>query len=501
MWSKIKKNLFFKVLAVIIAIIIWFIVSVNNNPIEVKTISVPVQIQNERNLTLRNLKIVNSFDSFIDIQVKGAATEVNRVTASDFSAYVDYTEIINESVNELTVKGISYNGDAKITFSHKEEDIKKTIKVEKLISSEFPVTVKFNGGLLEGYELVSYSVTPNIQSINDVTSMIIGIGSIQVDINLDNATQSFTLRKACVVYDKSMRVMNEYANTITVDVSVIIGKKVSVVSRLSGASELGDNHMYISNSLEYSQAIIVGDNSVIKDINTIYTKTLDITGKTESFATEVELDVPSNIKVYTVNNVLNANNKVRLNIVIEQLITRNFEFGIEELTIRNKNILQEYTIKEDMFSLTLKGRALTISTITKEQITPYIDVLNIDDGTRYLKVNMLSLGSNITLSDSSTLNVYVETIASYSIDSSKIVLTNVDSELSYSIEAETFSMRLVGLGTDISDTDISDMKFYINVQDLKEGMHIVDVIVTDVNLPQGVRLYEDVQIAVMVTRQ
>ena len=154
-----------------------------------------------------------------------------------------------------------------------------------------------------------------------------------------------------------------------------------------------------------------------------------------------------------------------------------------------------------MFSLTLKGRALTISTITKEQITPYIDVLNIDDGTRYLKVNMLSLGSNITLSDSSTLNVYVETIASYSIDSSKIVLTNVDSELSYSIEAETFSMRLVGLGTDISDTDISEMKFYINVQDLKEGMHIVDVIVTDVNLPQGVRLYEDVQIAVMVTRQ
>ncbi|MDD4502628.1 MAG: hypothetical protein PHN87_06060, partial [Clostridia bacterium] len=161
MWSKIKKNLFFKVLAVIIAIIIWFIVSVNNNPIEVKTISVPVQIQNERNLTLRNLKIVNSFDSFIDIQIKGAATEVNRVTASDFSAYVDYTEIINESVNELTVKGISYNGDAKITFSHKEEDIKKSIKVEKLISSEFPVTVKFNGDLLDGYELVSYSVTPN----------------------------------------------------------------------------------------------------------------------------------------------------------------------------------------------------------------------------------------------------------------------------------------------------------------------------------------------------
>jgi hypothetical protein len=354
---------------------------------------------------------------------------------------------------------------------------------------------------MEGYELVAYSVTPNIQSISDVTSMIVGIGSIQVDIDLDNATQSFTLRKACVVYDKSMRIMNEYTNTITVDVNVIIGKKVNISSRLSGTSDLNENYMYISNSLEYSQAIIVGDNSVIKDINTIYTKTVDISGKTESFAYEAELDVPSNIRVYTINNVLNANNKVRMNIIIEQLITKKFEFGIEELTIRNKNILQEYTLKEDIFSLTLKGRALTISTITKEQITPYIDVLNLDDGAKKLKVNILSLGSNITLSDSSVLEVYIETIATYSIDSSKIVLTNVDNNLSYFLQAETFNMKLVGLGNDISNTDISEMKFYINVQDLTEGMHIVDVIVRDSNLPQGVRLYEDIQIAVNVTRQ
>ncbi len=501
MWDRIKKNLFFKILAVVIAMIIWFIVTINNNPVEVKTVSIPIQIQNERNLTLRNLKIVNSYENFIDVQIKGAATEVSKVTASDFYAFVDYTEIISENVTELRVKGISYNGNANITFTHKEEDAKKMIKVEKLVSSEFPVTVKFNGNLLEGYELVSYTVTPNIQSINDVTSMISSIGSIQVDIDMDKATQSFTLRKACVVYDKNLRVMNEYANTITVDVSVIIGKKVSVISRLSGTSDLGDNHMYINNSLEYNQAIIVGDNSVIKDINAIYTKTVDIAGKTESFTTEAELDVSSNIRVYTMNNLLNVSNKVRLNVNIEQLITKKFEFSIDELTIRNKNLLRAYTLKEDMFSVTLKGRMITLSTITKEQITPYIDVLNIDDGSRYLSVNILSLGTNVVVSDSSTVNVYIETIATYTIDTNKIILTNVDTQLSYFIQAETFNMRLVGLGTDLSNTDISEMKFYINVQDIKEGMHIVDVIVRGGVLPQGVRLYEDIEIAVMVTRQ
>ncbi|MFA5341205.1 MAG: CdaR family protein [Clostridia bacterium] len=501
MWNRIKKNLFFKILAVVIAIIIWFIVTINNNPVEVKTVSVPVQIQNERNLTLRNLKIVNSYDNFIDVQIKGAATEVSKVSASDFYAYVDYTEITSESVTELHIKGISYNGNANITFTHEEEDAKKPIKVEKLVSSEFPVTVKFNGDLLDGYELVSYTVTPNIQSINDVTSMISSISSIQVDIDIDNAAQSFTLRKACVVYDRNLRVMNEYANTITVDVSVIIGKKVSIISKLSGTADLGDNHMYVNNSLEYNQAIIVGDNSVIKDINAIYTKTVDITGRTESFITEADLDVPSNIKVYTISNVLNASNKVRLNVSIEQLITKKFEFSIEDLTIRNKNLLREYTLKDDMFSITLKGRAVTIATITKEQITPYIDVLNIEDGSRYLKVNILSLGTNIVVSDSSTVNVYIETIATYTLDTSRIIFTNVDTQFSYYIQAENFNMKLVGLSSDLSNTDISEMKFYINVQDLKEGMHIIDVIVRDGVLPPDVRLYEDIEIAVMVTIQ
>ena len=147
MWNKIKKNLFFKILAVVIAIIIWFIVSVNNNPVEVKTISVPIQIQNERNLALRNLRIINEIDNFIDIQIKGAATEVGKVSSSDFSAYVDFTEIINENYNNLTVKGITYNGDSNITFTYDEEDIVKYVEVEKVITSEFPVSIDFNGQL------------------------------------------------------------------------------------------------------------------------------------------------------------------------------------------------------------------------------------------------------------------------------------------------------------------------------------------------------------------
>ena len=190
--------------------------------------------------------------------------------------------------------------------------------------------------------------------------MISKIDSIKVSIDLDNVYQSFTVRKACNVYDKDMRILNEYSNTIIVDVSITIGKKVNLISRITGTDALGDNHMYISNSLQYSDLIIVGDNLVIKDINTVYTKPFDISGSKESFVSESELDIPSNIKAYSVDNVLIANNMVEISVTIEQLITKRFEYGIEEITIRNKSILQEYTMNEEVFFVTLKGRAVTL---------------------------------------------------------------------------------------------------------------------------------------------
>jgi YbbR domain-containing protein len=158
-------------------------------------------------------------------------------------------------------------------------------------------------------------------------------------------------------------------------------------------------------------------------------------------------------------------------------------------------------MNEEVFFVTLKGRAVTLASITKNQLTPYVDVFNMNDGNNPAKVNVLSVGTNVTLEDSSTLNVYVETIATYSIDTEKIIKTNVNNELSYSIQAESFNIRLVGLSSNIAKVDTSELAFYINMEDYQEGMHMIDVVVSNESLPEGVRLYDEITIAVMITKQ
>ncbi|MFA7672898.1 MAG: CdaR family protein [Clostridia bacterium] len=499
MWEKIKHNLFFKILSVLIAILAWFTVSVNNNPVESRTITVPIQVINEKSLIDKNLEIVDDYVDYIEIDVKGASTEISQVTVSDFTAFLDLSRVTREGETVIAISDIAYKGSSKITFTYDDDAAKIHIEAEQLVSAQFPVTVEFTGELPSGYSVVSYTVTPSIQSINNVSSTIENVGKIAVKIDLNDVQQSFTLRKTCVIYDKSDNVINEFSNLITVDVGLVIGKTVDVTEVLTGSDNIGDDHIFISSTLDVSKMIIVGEYDVIKDIDAIYTQPFDISGRTESFISEAILNVASNITVYYEDNILNTGNTVKLSVTIEKLTTKVFEYAINELTIRNKSVSHGYTLNNDMFTVTLKGRAQSLALITKSSLTPYIDVININDGSYNLKVKVLSMGGSITLIDSSSVNVYVETVTVLTIPSEKIVFTNTSSGYMYTTQVASFNIKVIGLGDAIAQADINRMQFYVSVQDMGPGMYLLDLVLKDGSLPAGVRIFEDSQIAVKIS--
>ncbi len=501
MWSRIKENLFLKILSLVIAVFVWFIVTVNNNPIEMKSITIPVSIVNEKNLNLRGFKVVDNPDTFLDIQIKGSSSEIDNVKAQDFSALIDYMEIISEDTNTIKVKSLDYSGKANITFSYDEKDLIKDIAVEKVVSSEFPVVLNFSGQLPEGYVLVAYTVTPSIQSISDITSIVSNIGSIEVEVDLDDTYQPFTIRKACKVYDKNGNIINEYSNAVTVDVSVIVGKQIKLASKLSGTSKLGEDHVYLGNTLHYTDAILVGDISVIDEIDTIYTETLDISGKTESFSTEVSLLTPASTNIYTMSNDINLSNKIKINVNIEELSTKRFDYDISELETRNKSLLKEYGINQNDFYIVIKGRGSVLNLLTKKDLLPYVDLLGLSDGQRSLAIRLSPLAANVTLVEASTVNIYVETIASFSINRDRVVLANTSYSYNYDIDNDIIVMRLVGLNKDLEGVDVSELKIFVDVADLAEGVHLIDALVKDENLPDNVRLYEEIKIPILVSNK
>jgi hypothetical protein len=359
--------------------------------------------------------------------------------------------------------------------------------------------VEFTGEPLEGYSVVSYTVTPSIQSINNVTSMIENVGKVAVSIDLNDVKQSFTLRKTCIVYDKSDNVINEFSNLITVDVDLVIGKNVDVTQKLTGSDDLGSDHIYINSTLDESKMFIVGEYEVIKDIDTIYTQPFDISGRTASFTADAVLDIASNISIYSIDGVLNTTNTVEISVMIEKLTTKVFEYAINELTIRNKSASHGYTLNDDVFTITLKGRIQSLALITKSSMTPYIDVINISDGSYNVKVNILSMGGSITLVDSSSVSIYVETVTVLNIPSENIVFTNTGSGYMYTTQVSSFDIKVIGLSSVIAQADVNRMQFYVSVQDMDPGMYLLDLVLKEGSLPDGVRIYEDSQIAVKIS--
>ena len=88
-----EKDLVIKIISVLTAILIWFVVLDSDNPFEERTITVPLT-SNVEVLQLKNLQIVGTaLPNSIDIKIKGRRHKISGVTANDFKVSIDLSEL------------------------------------------------------------------------------------------------------------------------------------------------------------------------------------------------------------------------------------------------------------------------------------------------------------------------------------------------------------------------------------------------------------------------
>lgn len=93
-----KKDLKIKILAFFIALIIWLYVSNVTNPFKSVTIyNVPVTEVNEEYLKRNNFELKNPARTFMDITIRGRQDVVDKVRATDFEVFLDYSQITSVS--------------------------------------------------------------------------------------------------------------------------------------------------------------------------------------------------------------------------------------------------------------------------------------------------------------------------------------------------------------------------------------------------------------------
>ena len=288
----IRNNLFYKLLALGVALVLWFNVNSERNPQSSKTIIVPIQqikkskgyvyelAKNETNVTIAGLKSV-----------------VDSVNKEDINTFVDLTGLKSTTKVKISTRLVELSNDLYVTTN--PEIVK--VKIEPLRWRRLPVEVKFLSAPPLGYSYNEPIITPSSVSISGkntavstVKKVILAISGHSSDGSIDGIFDVTPIDGAGNAVDDVILLPGRVQVKLDF-VEVPATKTVIISANVTGEPKYPAKVSRIS--VSPSSVTLEGKPSSLLDISTVSTDNFSIEGEENNLSKEVDLRVPPGVKV------------------------------------------------------------------------------------------------------------------------------------------------------------------------------------------------------------
>ncbi len=395
----ITKNFLWKLLSLLIAGLLWFVLVTDQNPIKTDSIRLPLEIRNESIIEQNDYILLNKSSltsKLVTIKVRGTKADLDelKLEKNNFKAYIDLKPIDISKTNEI---GKPMNVNVKyelpryldasnyqiISYSPDMVDI----TLDKYSTKEFNVSVNREGEVGDGYVSLSPIVTPNKVSISGANSIIDTIKTVEAKVNLSGVTQEISTYKALEVYDKDgSNITNSVklsAREVQITIPVNKYAKIPISSpHVSGNVAQGHNIEEVEWTPKYVE--VIGDEEDIKSIEKIEIPEIDVTGEEESKTEKIDL------RKFFMDSSLTIKNgtpyEVEITVKIKKQINKIFNVPLQNFTVKKNN--NPYKILSDTIDITLGGSEDDVNAVTIESITGVIDLSGLSIGSHNVPVSV-----------------------------------------------------------------------------------------------------------------
>ncbi len=399
--SLFKKDSVIKIISVLIAVFIWFLVLEIENPYEERTLSIPLS-NNIEMLRVNNLQIIGSqLPSTIDVKIKGRRDNVTAVSVNDFKAFADLSEVTTAGTSIIKINVPEYTGEEDILITSINPS-SVTLNFERIVGKQYPVNVEFKGKLPAGYELVNLTVDPSNVILEELESSISRVDKVVAYVNLDEIGDNTEIIMRGTAIDTNGEIIKQFEGKIPVIVRFNLAKQLPVAATTKGLPETD----YYLKEIRFtpSRIRVLGPRKILDGLNLIEAETIDISGLSESFNTPVTLKLPEGVTVLKQDA-----DKLTAEVVLARLTTRSINIAASQISIFGSDMTgnKVYRVSDSPVSITIKGRADVINTLKSTDISASIQVNGFEEGEHEVPLN-LKLPDNVTLVGEYTVNVVIE---------------------------------------------------------------------------------------------
>lgn len=384
--DSLTKNIYLKIISLIIAVIGWFIVVWSIDP-DVTTVlkDVPIQIGvSELTVQKMGLNIIDGNNVFATVHIKGNRNVIGVIKNDDVVLTASTANIVEAGTYELEVNASVKNQIYKdIKFSAINPSVVK-VKVDKVVTKVVPVEVICNGVMVpDGYMLEK--AVPSVDELvitgpeKDVEKVDKGVVICDVNKKIDKTLKvvNDVVLKSKDLIDIDTKYINLNNEVINVTIPVLKKKVLPVtIDFINKPKDLPIEELQYS--IEPKEIEIAGPNEDIDKRESINVAYIDMKNLNLEQEEEYSINIPSNFvnienieKVKVKFNMENMDSKEFSNVAIKMpytLATHNIIVNSKKLNkvivVGKKNIVSKLTSGDIVAEIEINDSEITAGQVS-----------------------------------------------------------------------------------------------------------------------------------------
>ncbi|OYD06834.1 CdaR family protein [Paludifilum halophilum] len=373
----LQNNNVIKLVALVLAIMLWF--SVNDASLPLPRDRESTTIKNvtlEARYDERRYEIVELPDQ-VDLYVQGDSFAINRISPDRYEAYVDLRKLGPGSHKGIPVQvdGLPRGLDVDVRPG------KVDVVIEKKQQKEMPVDVEVIGTPDEDYKLGEPIAQPGKVLIRGSESLLEQVTAVKAVINAEGAKETIEQSVSLQVYGENGTISEAEVKPEVVDVTLPVASPNTVVPLKAEIDRNPPKGYAVEDvNLDTDEVTVYGSKGYIQELEYYPAPPLDLS-KAKSDRT-YKLLMPIDDGAVKVEPE---------NVEISVDIVKGEEKELRDVPVQVKGLEQESTAQiasDESIDLTLFGAPSLLKKIGKADAEAYIDVSNLSPGKHKVPVQV-----------------------------------------------------------------------------------------------------------------
>lgn len=391
MKKKLTNNLLLKIFSVIAAFLLWIVVINIDNPTDTFTISnIPLTVLNEQE-ALKNNNLTYEFvgEPVASVEVTARRTDRRKITADDFEATVDMSEVYGATGSVAVNITVVDNKTLIRSWTQVTRSIK--VNVEEMQTQEFDIQVIRKGELADSYTVDENGivVSPGKVKVTAPKSIMETIDHAGVVADVEGKSDNILVEGAEIKLYKAngqevdMSDERLTMNTAAADVSLPVAKtnQIGIDVKVNGQEDVAEGYKYITYKCSPQTVSVTGAKSLIANLEKIVLEE-DLTGKSENITKTYKISdyLPEGLELAD-----GQPDTVEVVFQIEKLTEKSFLIGKNKVNmIGTVSGLSYHLGENNAVEVVLRGLSEDLEKVKTSDISVTLDVSSISSSGSYV---------------------------------------------------------------------------------------------------------------------